>query len=74
MWVKLDLHNKWMQGKIQQVLPNQSYNMCLTDGHIFRHSEHHITLQRPSQSATNKVQTDQTKRGQHSYNLRQRKS
>ena len=74
MWVKLDPHNKWMQGKIQQVLPNQSYNVSLTDGCIFRCNEHHITLWRPSQSETNKVQTEQTKCRQHSYNLRQRKS
>ena len=75
-WVKLDPHNKWMQGKIQQVLPNQSYNVCLTDGHIFRRNEHYITSRWPSQPETNKVvaKTDQTKCGQHSYNLRQRKS
>ena len=42
--VKLDPNTKWMPGKIDQVLPNQSYEVTLSDGHIFRRNEHHITL------------------------------
>ena len=45
VWVKLDPHTKWMPGKINQVLPNQSYIVCLTDGHTFCRNKHHITLQ-----------------------------
>ena len=77
VWVKLDPYTKWMQGKIQQDLPNQSYNVCLTDGCIFRHNEHHITSRQPSQPGANRnkmAKADQTECEQHSYNLRQRKS
>ena len=35
VWVKVDPHTKWMAGKISQTLPNQSYMVELTDGHIF---------------------------------------
>ena len=78
MWVKLDPNTNWMQGKIQQALPNQSYNVCLADGCIFRHNEHHITSQWPSQPGANRnkiiAKADQTEcEQQHSYNLRQRK-
>ena len=45
VWVKLDPNTKWMPGKIDQVLPNQSYEVTLSEGHIFRRNEHHITLQ-----------------------------
>ena len=44
VWIKLDPNAKWVPGKIEQVLPNQSYEVVLRDGHIFRHNEHHITL------------------------------
>ena len=78
VWVKLDPHTKWMQGKVQQVLPNKSYNVCLTDGHIFRCNEHHIISQQPSQPEANRNKmmstADQTECRQHSYILRQRKS
>ena len=44
VWIKLDPSTKWVSGKINQVLPNQSYEVTLTDGHIFRCNEHHITV------------------------------
>ena len=43
VWVKLDTNTKWMPGKIEQVLPNQSYSIKMMDGCIFRRNEHHIT-------------------------------
>ena len=39
IWIKLDPNTKWMPGKIMQVLPNQSYEVTLTDGQIFRRNE-----------------------------------
>ena len=44
VWIKLDPNAKWVPGKIEQVLPNQSYEVVLRDGCIFRCNEHHITL------------------------------
>ena len=44
IWVKLDSNSKWMPGKIEQVLPNQSYTNKMVDGQIFRRNEHHITV------------------------------
>ena len=44
VWIKLDPNTKWVPGKITQVLPNQSYEVTLIDGRIFRRNEHHITL------------------------------
>ena len=44
IWVKLDSNSKWMPGKIEQVLPHQSYNIKMVDGRIFRRNEHHITV------------------------------
>ena len=44
IWVKLDSNSKWMPGKIEQVLLNQSYTIKMVDGHIFRRNEHHITI------------------------------
>ena len=44
IWVKLDSNSKWMPGKIEQVLPNQSYTIKMVDGWIFRRNEHHITV------------------------------
>ena len=35
VWVRLDNNTKWIEGQITQVLPNQSYVVKLTDGHIF---------------------------------------
>ena len=43
VWTKLDTHTKWMPGKIEQDLPNQSYSIRMMDGHIFRRNEHRIT-------------------------------
>ena len=34
--VKLDPNTKWMPGKIEQVLPNQSYVVTMSDGHTFQ--------------------------------------
>ena len=42
--VKLDSNSKWMPGKIEQVLPSQSYTIKMVDGHIFKTNEHHITI------------------------------
>ena len=44
VWIKLDPSTKWVPGKISQVLPNQSYEVTLTDGCIFRCNEYHITV------------------------------
>ena len=35
VWVKVDPHTKWMAGKLSQILPNQSYVVKHTDGHVF---------------------------------------
>ena len=35
VWVKLDANTKWMPGKIEQVLPNQSYSIKMMDSCIF---------------------------------------
>ena len=35
VWVRLDNNTKWIECQITQVLPNQSYVVKLTDGHIF---------------------------------------
>ena len=43
VWVKLDANTKWMPGKIEQVLPNQSYSIKMMDGRIFWRNEHHVT-------------------------------
>ena len=37
---------KWMPGKMEQVLLNQSYIVKMVDGRIFRRNEHHITIRR----------------------------
>ena len=44
VWIKLDPNTKWVPGNIIQILPNQSYEVTLMDGRIFRRNEHHITL------------------------------
>ena len=44
IWIKLDANTKkWEPGKIKEVLPNRSYTVELTNGHIFRRNEHHLT-------------------------------
>ena len=72
VWVKLDANTKWMPGKIEQVLPNQSYSIKMMDSCIFRRNEHHVTTRRQgakwpdvSNSATPVPQQQQ----QCSYNL-----
>ena len=46
VWIKLDPNAKWVPGKIEQVLPTQSYEVVLRDGHIFRCNKHNVTLKR----------------------------
>ena len=72
VWVKVDPHTKWMAGKISQILPNQSYVVELTDGHIF-HAEMNTTLQK-GKVALSPVQISQADPDSHSYNLRPRKN
>ena len=43
VWVKLDANTKWMPGKIEQVLPNQSYSIRMMDSCIFQRNKHHVT-------------------------------
>ena len=43
VWIKLDANTKWMPGKIEQILQNQSYCIRMMDGHIFWRNKHHIT-------------------------------
>ena len=69
VWIKLDPSTKWVPGKISQVLPNQSYEVTLTDGHIFRHNEHHITVK---QQGTKWPRVPQPTQVHCSYNLRPR--
>ena len=76
VWVKLDANTKWMPGKIEQVIPNQSYSIKMMDSCIFHRNEHHLTTKRRgakwpdvSNSATPIPQQQQ----QCSYNLRPRK-
>ena len=71
VWVKVDPHTKWMAGKISQILPNQSYVVELTDGHVFHRNQHHITKwQSCLKPSINSEVTSES----HSYNLRPRKS
>ena len=70
-WVKVDPHTKWMAGRISQTLPNQSYMVELTDGHIFCRNEHHITKQQSCLKPSINVEAAP---GSHSYNLRSRKN
>ena len=71
VWVKVDPHTKWMAGKISQILPNQSYVVELTDGHVFRRNEHHITKRQGCLKPSTDFQADPDS---HSYNLRSRKN
>ena len=71
VWVKIDHHTKWMAGKISQILPNQSYVVELTDGHIFCRNEHHITKRQGFLKPSTDFQADPDS---HSYNLRSRKN
>ena len=71
VWVKIDPHTKWMAGKISQILPNQSYVVELTDGHVFCRNEHHITKRQSCLKPSRDFQADPDS---HSYNLRPRKN
>ena len=70
--IKLDSNTKWMPGKIIQILPNQNYNVKLSDGCIFQRNQHHITRRlsclkpRATSEAVDSVPVK-------SYNLRPRK-
>ena len=67
VWVKADPHTKWMAGRISQTLPNQSYVIKLTDGHVFHRNEHHITKRQGCLNPSTDFQADPDS---HSYNLR----
>ena len=71
VWVKVDPHTKWMADKISQTLPNQSYMVELTDGHLFHRNEHHITKRQGCLKPSTDFQADPDS---HSYNLRPRKN
>ena len=71
VWVKVDPHTKWMAGKISQILPNQSYVVKLTDGHVFHRNQHHITKRQGCLKPSADSQADSDS---HSYNLRPRKN
>ena len=73
IWVKLDSNSKWMPGKIEQVLPNQSYTIKMVDGQIFRRNEHHITIRRPGVKWPRVSTPVPQQQQQRSYNLRQKK-
>ena len=60
-----------MAGKISQILPNQSYVVELTDGHVFCRNEHHITKRQGCLKPSTDFLTDPDS---HSYNLRPRKN
>ena len=53
------------------MLPNQSYVVKLTDGHIFHGNEHHITKGQGCPKSSTDFQADPDS---HSYNLRPRKT
>ena len=76
VWVKLDPHQKWIEAKVVQKLPNQSYIVQVADGNTYRRNEHNITIQRCRQDgaksnaeAPSDVNNELTR---HPYNLRQR--
>ena len=71
VWVKVDPHTKWMAGRISQILPNQSYVIELTDGHVFHRNQHHITKRQGCLKPNADSQADSDS---HSYNLRPRKN
>ena len=71
VWVKVDPHTKWMAGKINKILPNQSYVVSLSDGYTFHHNEHHITRRL---SCIKPRATSEADENSHSYNLRPRKT
>ena len=76
VWIKLDPNTKWVPGKIEQVLPNQSYEVVLRDGHIFRCNEHHITLKQQGakwQNLPHVPPLPQLPQPVQPYNLRSRK-
>ena len=71
IWVKLDTNiKKWEPGKIVEILPNRSYTVKLTDGHIFRRNEHHLTR---SLGCIKHRTTNEADNTQHAYNLCSRK-
>ena len=71
VWVKVDLHTKWMAGKISQILPNHSYVVSLSDGCTFHCNEHHITRRL---ICIKPRATSEANENSHSYNLRPRKT
>ena len=71
VWVKVDPHTKWMAGKINQILPNQSYVVSSSDGCTFSCNEHHITKRL---SCIKPRATSEADENSHSYNLWPRKT
>ena len=71
VWVKIDPHTNWMASKISQILPDQSYVVELTDGHVFCRNEHHITKRQGCLKPSTDFQADPDS---HPYNLRPRKN
>ena len=70
IWIKLDANTKkWESGKVLEILPNRSYTIELTDGHIFRRNEHHLTRRLGCIKCSTTSEADNTK----TYNLRPRK-
>ena len=69
VWVNLDTNTKWMPGKIDQVLPNQSYTIKMMDGHMFRRNEHHVTTRCQGAKWPDVSTLVPQKQQQHSYNL-----
>ena len=70
IWVKIDTNTKrWEPGKVIEILPNRSYTVKLTDGHIFRRNEHHLTKRIGCIKHRTTSEADNTK----TYNLRPRK-
>ena len=71
VWLKIYPNTKWMEGKITEILPNQSYMTELSDGHVFQRNQHHITKWQSCLKPS--INSDATPES-HSYNLRSRKN
>ena len=74
VWVKLDTNTKWMPGKIEQVLPNQSYTIKMMDSRKFRRNEHHATTRRQGAKWPDVSTLVLQQQQQCSYNLCPRKN
>ena len=71
IWAKLDTSTKkWEPSKIIEIWPNRSHTVELTNGHIFRRNEHHLTRRLGCIKHRTTSEADNT---QHAYNLCPRK-